>query len=474
MNLLCRWWGTMRPTVKGRVAVFHPQGFLDGNNAPAFLTIEDIKATEGLNIDMLLVSLKKVIFFNKNGLDVFIRLLINIRNQKRISVGLCDYDPIKFKTIQTFYGSNLNFSLFRTEKIAELFVATNKNDPKTVLLYNEEPSQRSAMAIELFDYGHNPVIAQTKKEFEEKKEKPDLYYTIIEDTYLGLFGQKVATRVTGNAIIYTISNFLDAEIGNTFNIAYHNNSLNVGFRLFIFDAYKVVSMNIHALNFFTKLASSAAEYNATICFVGLTFEKTPITFKNDLEDAGILFFDQMEDILKNKELLQELGGSSATTSKNVRSITKGLINELSGLVDATVSTLAMMTNAKATKESMNIQMLELKQAENQYASSIGFYGDLDGMIILVFPKDIAKKACELLIGDVAENEESVLDSLAEFVNIIGGRAKALLGDKKYRVDITLPRTYADVHSLIDMVQNKKGVQVDLSFEGSRFTFFLTR
>jgi hypothetical protein len=59
-------------------------------------------------------------------------------------------------------------------------------------------------------------------------------------------------------------------------------------------------MNVHALNFFTKLASSAAEYNATICFVGLTFEKTPITFKNDLEDAGMLFFDNMDDILKNK------------------------------------------------------------------------------------------------------------------------------------------------------------------------------
>jgi CheY-specific phosphatase CheX/anti-anti-sigma regulatory factor len=464
----------MRATVKGRVAVFHPQGFLDGNNAPSFLTIEDIKATEALNVDMLLVSLKKVIFFNKNGLDVFIRLLVNMRNQKRISVGLCDYDATKFKTIQTFYGGSLNFSLFRTEKIAELFVATNKSDPKTVLLYNEEPSQRSAMAIELFDYGHNPIIAQTKKEFEEKKQNPDLYYAIIEDTYLGLFGQKVATRVTGNAIIYTISNFLDAEIGNTFNIAYHNNSLNVGFRLFIFDAYKVVSMNIHALNFFTKLASSAAEYNATICFVGLTFEKTPITFKNDLEDAGILFFNQMEEILKNKELLLELGGSSAASSKNVRSLNKGLINELSGLVDATVSTLAMMTNAQAVKESMNIQTLEIKKNENQYASSIGFYGDLDGIIILVFPKDIAKKACELLIGEATDNEESILDSLAEFVNIIGGRAKALLGDKKYRVDITLPRTYADVSSLIEMVQNKKGVQVDLRFEGSHFTFFLTR
>jgi anti-anti-sigma regulatory factor len=162
----------MRATVKGRVAVFHPQGFLDGNNAPSFLTIDDIKATEALNIDMLLVSLKKVIFFNKNGLDVFIRLLLSIRSQKHhISVGLCDYDSAKFKTIQTFYGSSLNFSLFRTEKIAELFVSTNKSDPKTVLLYNEDPSQRSAMAIELFDYGHNPIIAQSQKEFEEKKAK---------------------------------------------------------------------------------------------------------------------------------------------------------------------------------------------------------------------------------------------------------------------------------------------------------------
>ena len=102
----------MRPVGKGRIAVFHPQGFLDGNNAPSFLTVEDIRATEALNVDMLLVSLKKVIFFNKNGLDVFIRLLLDIRNKNHITVGLCDYDHTKFKTINAFYGGNLNFSLF--------------------------------------------------------------------------------------------------------------------------------------------------------------------------------------------------------------------------------------------------------------------------------------------------------------------------------------------------------------------------
>jgi CheY-specific phosphatase CheX len=464
----------MRAVVKGRIGIFYLQGFLDGNNAPSFLTIEDIKATEDLQIDMLLVSLKKVIFFNKNGLDVFVKLLTTVRNQKHIIVGFCDYDTTKFNSIHAFYREGIDFSLFKTQEIAELFTSNNKSESRTVLLYNEDPSQRSAMAIELFDYGHNPIIAQSKAEFEEKKKSKELYYAIIEETNLGLYGQKVATRVTGNAIIYTISHYLDAEISDTFNLSYHQNSLNVGFRLFIFDAYKVISMNIHALNFFTKLASSAAEYNASICFVGLSFEKTPVTFKNDLEDAGLMFFDNMDDILKNKELLQELGGGGGATAKQSRSLNKALVNELPHFIEATVSTIAMMTNAVATKNSVRIQPLTIPDTHDQYASSIGFYGALDGLIILIFPKKIAKKACELLIGDPNASEEEVLDSLAEFVNIIGGRAKVLLTANKHVLDITLPRTYSDINTLMEIAQNKKGVQVDLTFEDEHFIFFLTR
>ena len=355
----------MRAVVKGRIGIFYLQGFLDGNNAPSFLTIEDIKATEDLNIDMLLVSLKKVIFFNKNGLDVFVRLLTTIRNKKHIIVGFCDYDHSKFNIINTFYKDGAGFSLFKSQEIAELFTSNNKSESRTVLLYNEDPSQRSAMAIELFDYGHNPIMAQSKQEFEEKKNNTELYYAIIEDTHLGVYGQKVATRVTGNAIIYTISQFLDAEISDTFNLSYHQNSLNVGFRLFIFDAYKVISMNVHALNFFTKLASSAAEYNASICFVGLSFEKTPQSFKNDLEDAGLMFFENMDDILKNKELLQELGGGGGAAAKQGRALNKTLVNELPQFIDATVSTIAMMTNAQAVKTSMNIQTLTVPRTNER-------------------------------------------------------------------------------------------------------------
>jgi len=464
----------MRAMVKDGIGIFAPQGFLDGNNGNFFLSIEDIEATTKLKVDMVLVSLKKVVFFNRNGLETFVKMLLKVRAANHATVGFCDIDHKKFEAISRFYENDLNFSLFKTQEIASLFAASFKNQSKNVLVYSEDKSQRAAMAIELHDNGHNPIVAQSEAEYHEKAKAQNAYDIIIDNTYLGVMGQKVATRVTGNAIIYTVSSFLDAEIGNTFNIAYHNNSLNVGFRLFIFDAYKVVSMNVHALNFFSKLASSGAEYNAAICFVGLTFEKTPIAFKETLEDAGMLFFDHMDDILQNKELLHELGASSAAAVKNKRALNKAIVTELPNFIDATVATIEMMTNATANKETAKVCTIEIIDKEDKIASSIGFYGDIDGMVVLVFPLSIAKKACALLIGENTDDKEQVLDTLAELVNIVGGKIKTLLADEKISVNITLPRTYTDVDGLLEVVHDKKGVQLDLKFDDDKFLFFLTR
>lgn len=464
----------MRAVVKDGIGVFHPQGFLDGNTNATNLSIEDIEATLHNNAGMILVSLKKVVYFNRNGLDGFVKMFKKVRLKNHATVGFCDYDSKKYHAIMRFYENDLSFSLFQTQEIASLFADSFKNKSKNVLLYSADKSQRAAMAIELHDNGHNPVVAQTQEEFNQKAKAQNAYDIIIQDTFLGQMGQKVATRVTGNAIIYTVSSFLDAEIADTFNIAYHKNSLNVGFRLFIFDAYKVVSMNIHALNFFSKLSSAAAEYNATICFVGMTFDKTPITFKETLEDAGIMFFNNMDTILKDKELLEELGASSASTVQHKRQINKATVTELPNFIDATVETLEMMTNAQAIKESVQMQTITIQKTQDTIASSIGYYGDMDGMVILVFPLAIAKKACELLIGEETDDKDLILDTLAELVNIVGGKVKALLGDANIRVDITLPRTYPNIESLLEIANNKKGVQVDLLFNEEKFLFFLTR
>ena len=464
----------MRAVVKDGIGLFTPQGFLDGNNGGAFLCIDDINATTKLNADMILVSLRKVVFFNRNGLDVFVKMFAKVKEEKNVTVGFCDYDEKKYNAIKKFYHDDLNFSLFGSHDIACLFASSFKNKNQNVLLYNEDKSQRSAMAIELHDGGHNPIIAQTAEDFQKKQTADNAYDVIIENTFLGQMGQNVGARVTGNAIIYTVSSFLDAEIGNMFNIAYHNNSLNVGFRLFIFDAYKVVSMNVHALNFFSRLASSAAEYNATICFVGMTFEKTPQTFKENMEDSGIMFFDQMDNILGDKELLSELGASSAAAVQNKRAINKVTVTELPKFIDATVATIEMMTNSNAVKEAAEIHAIKVEDHTDKIASSIGFYGDMDGMVMLIFPKDIAKKACQLLIGEETDDVELILDTLAELVNIVGGKVKTLLADQKIHVNITLPRTYPDINSLLEISQDRKGVQVDLSFDNDKFLFFLTR
>ncbi|WP_321779033.1 chemotaxis protein CheX [Sulfurimonas sp.] len=233
-------------------------------------------------------------------------------------------------------------------------------------------------------------------------------------------------------------------------------------------------MNVHAMNFFSRLASSAAEYNASICFVGLSFEKTQDAFKENLEDSGILFYAHMDDILQNKELLKELGASSAANIKNKRVINKQIVTELPKFIDATVMTIEMMTNSKAVKQSAEIHNIEINDKENKIASSIGYYGDIDGMVILIFPKEIAKKACELLIGEKTDDIELILDTLAELVNIIGGKIKTMLADVHISVDITLPRTYHDVDSLLEVIEGRKGVQVDLAFDNDKFLFFLTR
>ena len=464
----------MKAVVKNNIGVFSPQGFLDGNNTNAILSIDDIEATASLKVEMILVSLKRVIFFNKNGLDTFIKLFVKVRQSNHATVGFCDYDTVKYKAIKKFYQEDMNFSLFKSIDIAYLFSSSFKNKDKNILLYSSNKSQRTAMAIELHDNGHNPIVAKDQEDFNEKSQKADAYDFIIDRTYLGQMGQKIATRVTGNAIIYTVSSFLDVEITDKFNIDYHQNSLNVGFRLFIFDAYKVISMNVHALNFFSKLSSSAAEYNATICFVGMTFDKTPKIFKENLEDSGILFYNQMDDILQNKELLKELGASSAANIKTKRSLNKETVTELPRFIDATVATIEMMTNSKAIKQSAQIQHIHVDDKVGKIASSIGYYGDLDGMLVLVFPTEIAKKACELLIGEKTDDLEMVLDTLAELVNIVGGKVKTLLSDQDISVDITLPRTYQDVDSMLEVIENRKGVQIDLSFDNDKFLFFLTR
>lgn len=82
-------------------------------------------------------------------------------------------------------------------------------------------------------------------------------------------GSKLVAHTRGNTVIYTMQEYIDTAITESFDYRYHRNSLLVGFSLFIFDAAVVRSANTAGLHFFQKLAMESAEYGATICIAGL-------------------------------------------------------------------------------------------------------------------------------------------------------------------------------------------------------------
>ena len=466
----------MKPILRKRIATFYPQGFIDTTNSYFIITDDDIKKLIPKDIRMVLVSLKRVVFFNINGITILLENMKKVQDQKKaLIIGFCDYNQMQYETIRRFYEKNLYFSLYTTFKIATLFT-TPSIAQESILIWNENYEQRNLQSIELFERGYNPVVAHRKRDFLEHLKREGAYDDIVRDTYIGSIGTVPFARVSGSSIIYTLTGYLDASIDNQFDYTYHSKAIRTGFKLFIFDMKNIISMNVKVINFFERLIFDMKELDGTVCVVNLKDVSTLEKIKLELENLGVQIFPTLDTLLNDKELLTELGGIIKEDHSHGKTVTKELIHHLPSFINATVSTLEMMLGVTAVKTGkITIKELEVQGGGTQkLASSIGFYGDIEGIIILVFPFALAKKSCSMMIGEEINNLAEVLDSLAEFVNVIAGRVKTHLTDQDLGVSITLPRTYSSVDELLSTLSLNKGVQVDLNFNKEPFTFFLTR
>ncbi|NWF67101.1 MAG: chemotaxis protein CheX [Campylobacterales bacterium] len=467
----------MRPIVKGSIATFYPQGFIDSQNAPNLMPIPDIQYIMTLDVDVVLMSLKKVIFFNKNGFEFLCDVLNRFKKEKGCIVGFCDYENNIYHSILAMFPKGVSVNLFKTREIASLFGGLPEySRDDNILVYNDDDEQKNIALVELHNRGFNPINALNKSDYLEKKERKDIYKAVVDLTFLGHFSQKIAKHVKGNMIVYSLSGYLDGDVIQKFDFKYHHNCLNIGYKVYIFEITRVKSINVNAINFFTRLAISSAEYDAVLCFVGVNEKTFADKFKDDLEDAGYMFFDTMSSLHGNKGLMEEAKKSAvALNQKRRHSITRDLVEKLSLFIDVVAESIELMTESKAVKKSAGIANFKVEAEHTKMlASSIGFYGELDGMFILVFPINIAKKTTKLFIGEEVEDEHQLLDAMAEFVNIMGGKAKKALLDSNVHVSITLPRTFTNIDDVFAVVEHKKGAQVDLSFDDEPFYFFLTR
>ncbi len=464
----------MKPVIKNKTAIFQPQGFLDANNAPFIVETQEVELfKKRKDIEGVFVSLKKVIFFNKNGIDEILKRLLEItKERKELIIGFTDYDKRKFETLLKIFKDNINCNLFENQKTASLFIgeAREENKNRKIIVYNENTEQKNIIAVELIERGYSTLIAKNREDFEKRKDNFDI---AIHRSYLGLYNQKVVAKIKDNAIIYILRNFIDSEFQNIFDINYHFNLLRVGFKLFIFDISHISSMNIHGANFFAKLVTAGAEYNATFVIAGADEKKITKSLKENLELVGMLFYESIEKVFEDKNLIESTSKSNLSVKRNSAKITKEIVKYLPTFIESTINTIEVMSGIKAVKKSVNLKPLNI-EGEDYFAATIGFYGYFEAIIILIFSKELIKKSCSILLEEEDEIDDlTLLDTLGEFVNIIAGKVKASLAKENINVNITLPRTYQNIKALLESQKNRKGIQIDFQFDKDPFYFYIS-
>ncbi len=468
----------MRAVIKNKIATFYPQGFIDANNVVNLIQEDEIAHIIKMGVDAVLISLEKVVFFNKKGIEAIIDILERIRKTlSGVVVGFCDYNERKYRTILKMVENEMTFSLFRDIEVAKLFIGNiDFKENNSILLYTDEQSQQSSMALILHERGYTPIIAKSLEDFQLRKSDKSKFLNSVNLTHLGSFSKKVAAIKRENVIVYKLNGFLDTTILEQFDLEYHNSCINIGFKLFLFDASDVLSMNAHAISFFMKLSHTAMESGANIFIAGFDIATISLKLKKDLEEAGILFFASVNEFFENKNIIKELESSGANSKKNAKKIDKELILQLSVVVDIVISSINMLTNVEIKKELVEIRNFQIDSKIRLTSAALGLFGDIEGVIFVAFPKTIALKACNILLGSTnSPSDEEILIATAELLNIIGNKLKAHFYDKNVRVITTAPIAFRNINEGISIISDKKGAQVNFSFDNKdKFYFFFTK
>jgi len=236
----------------------------------------------------------------------------------------------------------------------------------------------------------------------------------------------------------------------------------------------VKGMNVHAVRFLSKLGVEAAEYGALLAIIGLSKKYIQPKLIQDLEAVGFVFFKDEEEFLNSDDYKDAINNSSVIYKKS-RKITKDFVKVLPFFVNATISTIEMMTGVKATKEAPNIKEVNIDTTRKDLvASSIGFYGDLDGTLILIFTEKLSRAISKILVGEEFTTHEEMVDMIGEFANIIVGNVKLELERHDLDINLTLPKVFDKLEELQNIVVNKQGIEVKFYFDGEEFYFYLTR
>jgi len=445
----------------GKKVYYRPQGFLDSSLAAEIITPLDIQFFEKRGIKCVLIDFLKIISANMKSIKE-LNSMLEILYKKDIECAIFNVNKNTLNVIKNL--KNIYFHYFESEIILKLFCDEDYLEYRQICI-SKKNEDRDTILFNLVKKGYNPKIVEDFSECDEDAIK-------IEKTFMSRVFNNVSGMVKDNVVYFYFDGFLDREIEKHFDLEYFRRMLLIGFRVFVFDMNNVKGLNIHAVNFLSKLGVEAAEYSALMAIVGLDKKILKERFKEELEFVNYLFFKDMNELISSEEYKDAIENVEIVYKRS--KLTKNFIKLLPFFVNATISTIELMTGVEATKEPPKIKEVNLDFDKEYVASSIGFYGDNDGVMILVFTKELAKKISYILIGEEFESDEELSDMLGEFANIIVGSVKRELKKHEVNINLTLPKLFNDIENLKKLVYKRKGVEVKFYFKNEEFYFYLIR
>jgi len=447
----------------GNKLLIKPQGFLDANAASEYITLLDVEKVKSKKIKYISIDFSKIISANINALRFLNDILGDL--YKKYDVESAIFSPNKnvYKIIKNL--DDLYFHIFENEIVEKIFFDDDYEEKRPIYLLIEDDQNRNMLMYYLIKKSYHP------KEIKSEEEGKD--GVIIKNSIILKISNRISAVVKKSSVYFFFDGFLDASLVEKFDIEYFRRNLLIGFKIFVFEMNMVKGLNIHAVRFLSQLGVEVAEYGAMLAIVGLSKKNVQPQLLEDLDAFGYLFFKNEKELFNSKEYEEALKNSEQIYKKS-KKITKEFVKVLPYFVNSTISTVELMTGVKASKEAPRLIEVTIDTSKDYVASSIGFYGDIDGMMILILSENLTKKVSKILLGEEYQTKEELNDLVNEFANIIVGTVKREIQKQDLNINITLPKVFSELNELKNIVVNRQGIEVKFYFENEEFYFYLVR
>lgn len=459
----------MKASIKNKIALISPHGFLDSSNVENILSIQEVDELVNSDIVAIFISLREVSSFNIPAVSYLCNLFTHkIHPHKSIASGFCDYTPTQYDFLLKYIHDIPSINLLSSRSHVRTIYSDAKPELQTIYFWHTAAEQRGLLIFTLLERGLNAIAVKSREELPSNEDSkiPQWINFHIAGT-----SNRIKNFTQSNVVFYIFSHFLDSEKIEGFNMTEFSHYLRAGFRFFALDFTAVIGINTHALRFLKTLAQKTHEKGGKLYIIGVNTSKVFSSVRTELIDAGYTFKNSVDHLLNDTEISSVVQVSQETTAHK---LSKKTISSLGTILDATMQTMETMTQQTAHKKSASLKLPQFNSLNGEYiGASIAFFGELEGIILLVFEKEIARQGAAVLLGDSSLSDTDVIDSIAELANITMGKTKTALAAHQTTVNATLPRTLSSLGEIVENFDHKEGIFVEFAFGENTFIFFLT-